>query len=323
MKVRRIGVLTSGGDAPGMNSAVRAVVRAADAVGIETVGIMAGYEGLITGSMRRLQPRDVGDINHRGGTILQTARCDEMRTEQGRAAARSNLATEGIDALVVIGGDGSLTGAHTLDTEGVPAVGVPASIDNDLWGTTMAVGVDTALNTIVEAVDRLRDTAQSHERVFLVETMGRNSGYLALLSAIACGAEIAIVPEADTTLEDVVAAVTRAYARGKNHAFIMVAEGARLGIQDLASHCEHSNLGFEIRVTLLGHVQRGGSPSSFDRILASRLGAAAVDALVAGEHDVMTALTGTHIETLPLVEVTGRSRENDLSYADLIAVLAR
>ncbi len=211
MRVRRIGVLTSGGDAPGMNPAVRAVVRAADAVRIESYGITSGYDGLIKGNLRPLGPRDVGDINHRGGTILRTARCPEMHEEDGRAKARHNLAAEGIDASVVIGGDGSLRAAHLLDKEGMPTVGVPASIDNDLWGTTMAIGVDTALNTIVDAVDRLRDTAQSHQRVFLVETMGRNSGYLALLSGIACGAEMAIIPERETTLEDVAAAVSQAY----------------------------------------------------------------------------------------------------------------
>lgn len=323
MRVRRVGILTSGGDAPGMNPAVRAVVRAADAAGIEPYGVLSGYAGLIDGRLRPLGPRDVGDINHRGGTILRTARCDEMLEADGRAQARHNLAAEGIDALVVIGGDGSLRGAHALDQEGTPTVGVPASIDNDLWGTTMAIGVDTALNTIVDAVDRLRDTAQSHQRVFLVETMGRNSGYLALLSGIACGAELAIIPERETRLEDVAAAVNLAYARGKNHAFIMVAEGAGLGIHEVADFCAASTMGLEPRVTLLGHVQRGGSPSSFDRILASRLGAAAIDALVAGEHDVMTALTGNQIDRLPLVEVTGRSRDTDLSYVDLIATLAR
>jgi 6-phosphofructokinase 1 len=323
MRVRRIGVITSGGDAPGMNPAVRAVVRAADAARIESFGITSGYDGLIKGNLRPLGPRDVGDISHRGGTILRTARCPEMLEEEGRARARHNLAAEGIDALVVIGGDGSLRAAHLLDKEGMPAVGVPASIDNDLWGTTMAIGVDTALNTIVDAVDRLRDTAQSHQRVFLVETMGRNSGYLALLSGIACGAEMAIIPERATTLEDVAAAVNQAYSRGKNHAFIMVAEGAGLGIHEVADFCATSSSGLEPRVTLLGHVQRGGSPSSFDRILASRLGAAAVGALVEGEHDVMMALTGTHIERLPLVDVTERRRDTDLSYVDLIAELAR
>jgi 6-phosphofructokinase 1 len=306
-----------------MNPAVRAVVRAADAAGIETYGITSGYAGLIDGNLRPLGPRDVGDIGHRGGTILHTARCPEMHEAEGRATARHNLAAEGIDALVVIGGDGSLRGAHLLDSEGVPTVGIPASIDNDLWGTTMAIGVDTALNTIVDAVDRLRDTAQSHQRMFLVETMGRNSGYLALLSGIACGAELAIIPERETRLEDVAEAVNLAYARGKNHAFIMVAEGAGLGIREVADFCATSTMGLEPRVTLLGHVQRGGNPSSFDRILASRLGAAAIDALLDGDHDVMTALTGTHIERLPLVDVTGRSRDTDLSYADLIAILAR
>ncbi len=323
MPPTRIGVLTSGGDAPGMNTAIRAVVRAAAASGVEVAGVTGGFEGLIRGSLRPLLPRDVGDILQRGGTVLQTARCEAMLTVDGRRQAIRQVDATGLDGLVVIGGDGSLAGAHALDRDGVPVVGIPATIDNDIFGTNMSIGVDTALNTIVDTVDRLRDTASSHQRAFLVETMGRDSGYLALMGGVVCGAELALIPERDTSLDDVGAAVTAAYARGKNHAFILVAEGSKLGINEVAVYLDAGDIGFEPRVTILGHVQRGGSPTAFDRLLASRFGKRAVEALCAGDHGVMTGLSGRTIELVPLAEVTRRKRGANLEYLELMQTLAR
>ncbi len=323
MTLRRIGVLTSGGDAPGMNTAIRAVVRGAASRGLQITGVIGGYDGLISGDFRTLEPRDVGDTLHQGGTFLQTARCPEMLTERGRSAAISQLSRHDVDALVVIGGDGSLTGALALSESGVPVVGVPASIDNDIWGTNMAIGVDTALNTIVETVDKLRDTASSHQRAFLVETMGRDCGYLALMGGLVCGAEVALIPEVDTTLDDVGQSITDAYSRGKNHAFIIVAEGAKLGIHEVADYLSDHDIGFEPRITILGHVQRGGRPSAFDRLLASRLGVAAVDALLDGVSGAMTGLSGRSVEMLPLTDVIRRSREANPDYLELMRRLAR
>jgi 6-phosphofructokinase 1 len=320
---RRIGVLTSGGDAPGMNTAIRAVVRSASAHQIEIVGIEDGFDGLIRGTTRPLLPRDVGDILQRGGTFLQTARCDEMLTGAGRRKAIRHLNAAGLDGLIVIGGDGSLAGAEALHREGVAVVGIPASIDNDIWGTNMSIGVDTALNTIVDVVDKLRDTATSHQRAFLVETMGRNSGYLALMGGLVCGAELSLIPEVDITLEEVGAAVAAAYARGKNHAFIVVAEGAKLDVHEVAAHLSGNDIGFESRVTILGHVQRGGSPSAFDRLLASRLGVAAIDAMCDDRTGVMVGLSGREIGSVPLEEVVARSKGANLAYHEVLKTLAR
>lgn len=323
MTLRRIAVLTSGGDAPGMNTAIRAVVRGAASRGLEVTGVIGGYDGLIAGDMRPLEPRDVGDTLHQGGTFLQTARCPEMLTERGRSTAIGRLDENDIDALVVIGGDGTLTGALALSESGVSIVGIPASIDNDIWGTNMAIGVDTALNTIVETVDKLRDTASSHQRAFLVETMGRDCGYLALMGGLVCGAEVALIPEVDTTLADVGKAITDAYSRGKNHAFIIVAEGARLDIREVATYLSDNAIGFEPRMTILGHVQRGGRPSAFDRLLASRFGVAAVDALLDGTTGAMTGLSGRSVEMLPLRQVISRSREANPDYLEIMRRLAR
>ncbi len=323
MALTRIGVMTSGGDAPGMNSAIRAVVRTAASIDVETTGIVGGYDGLVNGVMRRVDVRDVGDILHRGGTILHTARNAEMRTVKGRRTALRNLNGAGIDALVVIGGDGSLSGAHALAAEGVRVVGIPASIDNDIAGTAMALGTDTALNTICETVDKLRDTAWSHQRAFLVETMGRECGYLAIQAGLACGAEVAIVPEVDMTLDEVGAVIEAAYARGKTHAFILVAEGAKLAIQDVAAHLEANDIGFEPRITILGHVQRGGSPTAFDRLLASRFGVVAVEALAGGQTDVMTGLTGQEVTLVPLGDVVTTGRKPSMLAYEVMRRLAR
>jgi len=323
MALSRIGVLTSGGDAPGMNSAIRAVVRTAASIGVDATGIVGGYDGLVNGAFRRLDVRDVGDILHRGGTILHTARNAEMHTSKGPRAAMRNLNANGIDALVVIGGDGSLAGAHALAAEGVQVVGIPASIDNDISGTAMALGADTALNTICETVDKLRDTASSHQRAFLVETMGRECGYLAIQAGLACGAEIVIVPELDMTLDEVGDVIEAAYARGKTHAFVLVAEGAKLAIQDVAAHLGSHDIGFEPRITILGHVQRGGSPTAFDRLLASRFGVVAVEALADGGTDVMTGLSAQEVVLVPLAEVVAGNRRPSMLAYDVMRRLAR
>ena len=321
--MRRIGLVTSGGDAPGMNTAIRAVVRSADAQGVETFGFEDGYLGLIEGRGHMVTARDVGDVMHRGGTILRTARCPEMRTPEGQEAAVASLKAAGVEGLVVIGGDGSLNGARALATHGVSAVGIPPSIDNDIWGTRMSLGVDSALNTIMEAIDKLRDTASSHKRAFLIETMGRESGYLAAMAGVICGAELVVAPEHEASLDEVGAVVADAHARGKPHCFVIVAEGASRGVDEIAEHLKLHGIGYESRVTKLGHVQRGGSPSAFDRLLASRMGVHATQALLDGQSDVMTGLEGSELQLVPLAEVCGRSGEPSTAYVELTRLLAR
>lgn len=321
--MKRIGLITSGGDAPGMNTAVRAVVRAAAARNIETFGFEDGYDGVLQGRGRVVTARDVGDILHRGGTMLRTARCLEMKTPEGLEKALRTLNRLEIEGLVVIGGDGSLRGGLTLNNEGIRVVGIPASIDNDIWGTQMALGVDSALNTIMEAIDKLRDTASSHQRAFLIETMGRDSGYLAAMAGVIGGAELVLVPERETPLEEVGRVVLDAHRRGKPHCFIIVAEGASHDARTIAEYLNAEGIGFESRVTTLGHVQRGGSPSAFDRMLASRMGVHAVEALVAGESGVMIGLQGGNMTTVPLDEVCAGSNTPELGYLEMTRLLAR
>ena len=323
MKLRKIGILTSGGDAPGINPCIRAVARSAIARGVEVIGIQEGFDGLIRGEMSPLRVRDVSGIIHRGGTFLRTARCPEFLNRKGQRQALRELNEAGIEGLVVIGGDGSMRGAHALAELGFLAVGVPASIDNDVWGTDMSIGVDTALNTIMQAVDKLRDTASSHQRAFLVETMGRGCGYLALIVGVICGAEVILIPEIETRLEQISEAVEDAYARGKTHAIIVAAEGAALNVDQVAAHLNAHEVGFETRVTILGHVPRGGSPSAFDRMLATRMGVEAVDALLGGMTDVMVGLEGREIETVPLEEVVKNSRSPNLAFYEMGEILAR
>ncbi len=318
-----LGVLSSGGDAPGMNAAIRSVVRTSMARDAKVMGILNGYEGLINGEFRELGARDVGGILRRGGTILQTRRSERFKDPKGQREAIRRMNEAGIDALVVIGGDGSLRGAHKLAAQGIKVIGVPASIDNDIWGSDMAIGVDTALNTIMEAVDKLRDTASSHGRAFLVETMGRNSGYLAVMAGIVCGAEIVLMPEVPVTVDEVALAVEDAYRRGKNHAIIIVAEGANLQTSELARMIDEMDVGFSTRVTILGHIQRGGSPSAFDRLLAARMGVKAVEALLEDQTDMMVGLKGMGIVTIPLDEVTSHARPATLSYYEMSKMLAR
>ncbi len=321
--MNRIGVLTSGGDAPGMNTAIRAVVRSADARGAETWAFEDGYTGLIEGRGRVISPRDVGDILHRGGTVLRTARCPEMRTPSGLAAALSSLEESAVEGLIVIGGDGSMRGAHALAGEGVAVVGIPASIDNDIWGTKMSLGVDSALNTIMEAIDKLRDTASSHKRAFLIETMGAGSGFLAGMAGVICGAELVVTPDTDVTVEEIGRIVARAHQRGKHHCFVIVAEGADLDVEGIAGHLRSSGIGFESRVTKLGHVQRGGSPSAFDRMLASRMGIEATNALLDGHSDVMTGLDGWNVALADLGEACSRVKRAGMEYVTMASLLSR
>lgn len=321
-KQMKIGVLTSGGDSPGMNPCIRAVVRAGIAHGARVIGINNGFEGLMNGEFRELGPRDVGGTLLRGGTILQTRRSLAFREPRGQREAIRRMNEIGMDGLVVIGGDGSLTGALALHKQGVKVVGVPGSIDNDIWGTNMSIGVDTAMNTIMDAVDKLRDTASSHGRVFLVETMGRSSGYLAVMAGIVCGAEIVLIPERPVTLEEIAKAVESAYLRGKTHAFIINAEGSGHKTEELAKALEDMDVGFQTRVTILGHIQRGGSPTAYDRLLASRMGVKAVEALMAGKSGVMTGLQGRGIEYVPLEEVIAGKREVNMEYYEMVGLLA-
>lgn len=323
--MKRIAVLTSGGDAPGMNAAIRAVVRVGIHNGLEVYGVRHGYAGLVDGQIAPLTARSVGGILQLGGTFLGSARSDEFKTEQGRARAIGHLAVRGIEGLVVIGGDGSQAGALSLLRQGFPAVGVASTIDNDLPGTDISIGVDSALNVALEAIDRLRVTATSHQRAFLVEVMGRSSGYLALMSGLAGGAELIVIPEVELTPEDVARRLRAAYNRGKQHAIAVVAEGARYDADAIAHYFrEHGErLGFELRVTTLGHVQRGAGPCAFDRLLATRLGAAAVEALARGQAGVVAILQAGQVETIPLEEVVGAPRQLDLRLYELATVLAR
>jgi 6-phosphofructokinase 1 len=321
--IRKIGVMTSGGDSSGMNPCIRAVVRTALSHGISVLGVENGFEGLIHGAFVPLGARDVGGILQRGGTILRTARSAEFREPHGQREAIRQMNNAEIDGLIVIGGDGSLNGAQALSTQGVPVVGIPGSIDNDIYGTDMAIGVDTALNTIVDAIDKLRDTASSHNRAFLVETMGRHSGYLATLAGIVTGAEMVLVPEVPTPVEDVARAVEDAYRRGKTHAIIVVAEGFSPQTTQLAKQIDDMDIGFTTRVTILGHIQRGGRPTAFDRQLASRFGMKAVEFLLAGQTGVMTGLNGRDIEPVPISLVVSRVRNLPMEYVNLAKTLAQ
>jgi 6-phosphofructokinase 1 len=323
MDIRTIAVLTAGGDAPGMNAAVRAVVRTALGQGLRAHGIRRAYEGLVRGDIRELGARDVGGIIQRGGTVLQTARFPDFARPEVQQEALRQLKARGVDALVAIGGDGTMRGAAALHRLGFPVIGIPASIDNDVFGTDMSIGVDTALNTIVEAIDKLRDTAASHQRAFIVETMGRDCGHLALMSGVVSGAEMTLIPEREVGAEEVAAAVSHAHARGKTHAIVVVAEGARLGASALKEVLDRMNTGFDSRVTILGHVQRGGSPSAWDRLIAARFGVVAVERLLKGESGVMVGLMAREIVSTDLAAVAARKREVDLEFYRMARMLAK
>lgn len=319
----RIGVLTSGGDNPGLNPCIRAVVRMGLHEGVEMMGVRRGYAGLIGGEIDEMDARDVGGILGRGGTILGTARAPEFETLQGRRKALRMLNRFDIDGLVVIGGNGSLTGALELHRLDFPTIGIPSTIDNDINGTDISIGVDTALNTILGAIDKIKDTASSHNRAFLIETMGRHSGYLALASGLAGGAELVLCPEIESTLEDVADTVEKAYIRGKAHAIIVVAEGWKPGTDEIARelNARKEELGFSVRVTRLGHVQRGGSPSAFDRILATRLGAEAVRQLLGGNSGRMVGWLNSDFHLLPLDEAVTYQKELDRDLYNLSTIM--
>ncbi len=312
--MKRIGVLTSGGDGPGLNPCIRAVTRRALRAGVEVFGVRWGYAGLLNNDMVALESRDVSGILGKGGTFLGTARCPEFADIKVRRTAIRHMNQRGIEGLIVIGGNGSLAGANALHEMGFPTIGVPASIDNDVSGTDMAVGVDTTLNTIVDAIDRIKDTASSHQRAFLVEVMGRDCGYLALQSGLAGGAEMILVPEGVWAWLVIFAKLgVDSYMRGKSYCILVIAEGWKPGTKAVQEYLldRRAELGFDVRVTVLGHVQRGGRPSIFDRTLGTRMGAKAAEALLDGESGKMVALRGGKLELFPLSEAVKELRPLD------------
>lgn len=318
--MKRIGVLTSGGDSPGMNAAVRAVVRTAIYHDLEVYGIYYGFAGLISGDIEKLDRGSVGDIIHRGGTKLYTARCEEFKTLEGQKKGIEQLKKFGIDGLIVIGGDGSFRGAQKLVEHGYPTIGVPGTIDNDIPGTDYTIGFDTALNTIIDAIDKIRDTATSHERTYVIEVMGRNAGDLALWSGLADGAETIMVPEIEDDMEDIIKRLKRGHDRGKKHSIIVVAEGVGSGVEIGKEIQQKTEL--ETRVTVLGHIQRGGSPSAQDRVLASRLGAKAVELLMAGDAGKMVGIEKNELVSHDIGEVLTREHILDDKMFQLSKILS-
>ena len=323
--MKNIAVVTSGGDAPGLNAAVRAVVRTAIDHGWKTFGIRHGYCGLANDDFVPLGLRDVGGIMQHGGTFLGSKRYPEFKKDEVQERAVHFLRKRGVDALVVIGGDGSQAGAFALAQKGFPVVGIASTIDNDLTGSEVTIGVDTALNVALEAIDRIKVTASSHERAFLVEVMGRNCGYLALIAGIAGGAECVVLPEISTDPERVACELRAAYERGKPHAIVVVAEGADYNAEKLTRYFQehHQRLGFELRDVKLGHVQRGGTPGVFDRLLATRFGAAAVDCMAKNEYGVLVGLAKGEIKATPLAEIVGKRKPLDTHLLELANILAQ
>lgn len=322
-KVSHIGVFTSGGDSPGMNAAIRAVVRGACAQGLRVTGFLGGYDGLVNGNFRSMGPRDVSNIIQRGGTILRTARSKAFLTTEGRAVAVSVLREQGIDGLIAIGGDGTFTGADIFFQEhGIPSVGLPGTIDNDLAGTDWSIGYDTAINTAVQAIDRIRDTASSHDRLFFVEVMGRDSGAIALDCAIAAGAEYVLVPEREEHFEQLISAILGSDG-AKSSSIVVVAEGeTEGGAFTIADQVKKRLPKKDIRVTVLGHVQRGGSPTVHDRVLASRLGIAAVDAIMRGEHNCMMGMSHGKVVSTPFPQAIKGVRDLDPELFRVLRFLA-
>ncbi len=319
--MKKIGILTSGGDSSGMNATIRSAMRTALGHKVEVIGFRKGFLGLIKNDYMVLDNRSVSGILQRGGTFLQSARCEEFKLESGRQKALQNLQQLGVEGLVIIGGDGSLNGALALHRMGFPAIGIPASIDNDIPFTDMSLGVDTALNNIIYAVDCIKDTASSHARAFVIEVMGRNSGYLASVSAVACGAEYAIVPEVQFDLSDICGHLRSRFQEGRDNAIIMVAEGA--GQAQTIADAIKDAIGFETRVTVLGHYQRGGAPSVFDRLLGSRMGKKAVELLLEGDKGKMVGLNCHDIVAAPLEEVVRSAkmpREDMLRLAEMLGI---
>lgn len=323
-KINCIGILTSGGDAPGMNAAIRAVTRTAIYNGLEVKGIMRGYRGLVYDEIESFRTNSVSNIIQQGGTILKTARCKEFQTVEGRQVAYEALQREGIDALVVIGGDGSLTGARIFAQEfNYPIVGLPGTIDNDLQGTDLTIGYDTALNTIMQAVDKIRDTASSHERLFFIEVMGRECGFLALNGAIASGAEAAIIPEMMLQQDQLSDLISNGFRKSKNSSLVLVTEGDITGgAMAMAERVKTEYPQYDVRVTILGHVQRGGSPTANDRILASRMGAAAIDALLDGQRNVMIGIQNDAIVYVPFSKAIKKNKPVQQDLLNTLKVLS-
>jgi 6-phosphofructokinase 1 len=321
--IQRIAVLTSGGDAPGMNAAIRSVVRCAVSKGWTTFGVRNGYQGLIDGLFEPMGTREVGGILQRGGTVLGSARCEEFKTFEGREQAIRSLNRRGVDALVVIGGNGSQAGSSALSEMGFPVVGIASTIDNDLYGSDVTLGVDTALNIALEAIDRLKVTASSHQRAFIVEVMGRNCGYIALMSGLAGGAEAITLPEIDTDIEVLADTLRLAYEHGKSHAIIVAAEGAKYNAAELTEYFKtnRDRHGFSVRSTILGHVQRGGEPTAADRVLGSKFGLGAIEAVDRGEFGVLVGIQNNHITTTPFSEVIGKSKPLDEDLLRLARIL--
>ena len=322
MKINSIGVLTSGGDAPGMNAAIRAVTRAAIYEGWRVFGIYRGWEGLINGDIQEFTSSSVSNTIQRGGTILKTARSEEFRTPDGRAKAYGNIQKFGIDALVVIGGNGSLSGAQALASEfDVPVIGLPGTIDNDLYGTDSTLGYDTALNTIMECVDKIRDTANSHDRIFFIEVMGRDAGFLTQNSAIAAGAEAAIIPEDQTDIDQLATFIGRGIRKSKNSSIVLVSEKDG-GAMHYAERMRQEYPEYNVKVSILGHLQRGGSPTAFDRILASRLGVASVEALKEGQRNIMVGIKNDQIVYVPISRAIKIDKPIDKELINVLSILS-
>ena len=312
--IKKVGVLTSGGDSPGMNAAIRSVVRTCAYHNIECIGIYRGYQGMIEGDFKEMGPRSVNNIVNKGGTILKSARSVEFRTPEGRKKAHENLLKAGVDALVVIGGDGSFTGGLIFNSEyGFPVMGIPGTIDNDIFGTSHTLGYDTALNTVVDCIDKIRDTASSHNRLFLVEVMGRDAGHIALNAGIGAGAEEILIPEEDLGLERLIESLRRSKASGKSSSIVVIAEGDKIGknVFELKDYIEENFPEYDIRVSVLGHMQRGGSPSCYDRVLASRFGVKAVESILEGKSNYMVGMLNDKVALTPLEQAIKGSSEID------------
>ena len=324
--IKRIAVLTSGGDAPGMNAAVRAVVRSSVFYQLECYAVFQGYQGLIDGNFKKFTARSVNNIVNKGGTLLKSARSLEFRTPDGRKKAHENLIKHNIDALVVIGGDGSFTGAMIFQNEfNFPVIGIPGTIDNDIYGTQYTLGYDTAINTVIDVIDKIRDTASSHNRLFFVEVMGRDAGHIALNSGIGAGAEEILIPEENRGLEQLLESLKRSEKSGKSSSIVVVAEGDKTGknVFELAAYVEQNLPYYEVRVSVLGHMQRGGSPSCFDRVLASRMGVHAVESLRDGKSNVMVGVVNDNMELTPLEKaIKGKSKINEdlLRVTDILSI---
>jgi len=326
LKIKKIGVLTSGGDSPGMNAAIRAVVRTCAFHNIECAGVYRGYQGMIEGDFKEMGPRSVNNIINKGGTILKSARSKEFMTVEGRKKAHENLVKYGIDALVVIGGNGSFTGGLLFNKEfGFPVIGIPGTIDNDIYGTSFTLGYDTALNTVVEVIDKIRDTASSHNRLFFIEVMGRDAGHIALNAGIGAGAEEILIPEEDMGLDRLLDSLRKSKASGKSSSIVVIAEGDKIGKNafELKDYVEENMPEYDVRVSILGHMQRGGAPSCFDRVLASRLGVKAVETLLEGNSNYMVGLYKDEIILTPLEQaVKGKSQVDKelIRVSDIVSI---